>query len=277
MPRLTRTFALLIAATLAALTVGCAEAPTGPPDPGPSASISASPGPTLPPVGADCMTQARQGLPLRLVNGAGHSIAAVDLGSGPIGVVLAHQSDGSLCEWLPYGQVLAGRGYRVLAFDFAGSGSSTNPKQKTYVEDIRTAVVYLRDQGVKTIVIIGASMGATMSVVAAAAIIPPVDGVVAISPPLTFDGVNAEKAAPSLRTPALYIAGETDGDFATYAQAIANATPTELRQLLVVHSSQHGLRLLDSELQSTLEVRNAIETFLDLHAPLHPQPTASTD
>ena len=88
------------------LVTGCAEAPTAPP-PGASTSASPSPGPSLAAVGADCRPAATQGLTLRLVNAAGHSISAVDLGSGPIGVVLAHQSDASLCQWLPYGQVLA--------------------------------------------------------------------------------------------------------------------------------------------------------------------------
>ena len=174
-------------------------------------------------------TRRRTGAPLRLTNSAGYSLAAVELGTGPQAVVLAHQSEGSLCEWLPFGQVLADKGYRVLAFDFAGAGSSTQTKQKTYVEDIRTGVAYLRDNGVTKIAVMGASMGATMSVVAAAAIAPPVDGVIALSPPVDFDGVNAEKAAPSLRHPALYIAGDTDGDFATYAEAIYAATPADDR------------------------------------------------
>jgi pimeloyl-ACP methyl ester carboxylesterase len=208
MPRLVP--ALRWAVTLAlggALMAGCAEAPTAP-LPGASTSASPSPGPSLAPVGAECRAAATQGLTLRLVNAVGGSIAAVDLGSGPIGVVLAHQSDASLCQWLPYAQVLAAKGYRVLAFDFAGYGSSSVPQQKTYVEDLRTAVAYLRDRGTSRVVIMGASMGATMSVVAAAAITPPVDGVIALSPPVTFDGVNAEKAAPSLKTPALYVAGD---------------------------------------------------------------------
>lgn len=279
MSRLARSFArralaVLVIASLAVATVACAEAPANPPDPDAAVSTSASPGPTLPPVGSGCVKDAHLGRPLRLTNGAGLSIAAVDLGSGPTAVLLAHQSDGSLCEWMPYGETLAAKGYRVLAFDFAGSGSSSMPKQKTYVEDIRTAVVYLREQGVKTIVVIGASMGATMSVVAAAAVLPPVDGLIAISPPLTFDGVNAEKAAPSLRTPTLYIAGDTDGDFATYSRSIYNATPGDLRDILIVKAQQHGLRLFDAETQATLEVRNAVESFLAAHAPLTPLPSS---
>jgi pimeloyl-ACP methyl ester carboxylesterase len=266
MSRLIRTVMLLVAACLLTLAVGCTEQPPPPPTPSLS-TVAATVGPTLPPVGAECREEATKGRTLRLVNGAGHNVAAVELGRGSSAVVLAHQSDGSLCEWLPYAEQLAGQGFRVLAFDFVGSGSSSMPKQKTYVEDVRTAVDYLRKQGALKVVIMGASMGATMSTVAGAAIAPPVDGVIALSPPTTFDGVNAEKAAPSLRSPVLYIAGDTDGDFATYAKAIYNATPADLRGLLVVTASQHGIRLIDAEVQASFQVRSAVLQFLYLHAP----------
>ncbi len=257
----------LFAAALCLLTAvtACAEEP---PPRAVSTTQSPSPGPTLPPPGVDCPAEAARGRTIRLTNAAGQSIAAVDLGTGTSGVVLAHQSQGSLCEWLPYGEVLAARGYRVLAFDFAGSGSSSLPVQKTYVEDVRAAVTHLREQGVTKVVIIGASMGATMSVVAAAAIAPPVDGVIALSPPVTFDGINAERAAPSLRMPALYVAGDTDGDYAEYARAINAATPADNRHLLVVTTPQHGIRLIDSEVQATVFVRNAVEQFLYKNAPI---------
>src|SRR5262245_12739576 len=174
MPRLVTS--LRLAAVLAlggALVTGCAEAPTGP-APGAPTSASPSPGPSLAAVGADCRPAATQGLTLRLVNAAGQSISAVDLGSGPIGVVLAHQSDASLCQCLPYGRVSPRKASGGRAFAFAGYASSSVPQQKTYVDDLRTAVAYLRDRGTPRVVIIGASMGATMSVVAAAAITPPV-------------------------------------------------------------------------------------------------------
>jgi pimeloyl-ACP methyl ester carboxylesterase len=267
MPRLGARLALLLALTgLVGVAGACAEEQPKPPTPSES-TVTPSPGPTLPAVGAGCRNEATKGRTLRLVNGAGHSIAAVDLGTGSSAVVLAHQSDGSLCEWLPYGEQLAARGFRVLAFDFAGSGSSTIPKQKTYVEDVRTAVVYLREQGASKVIIMGASMGATMSVVAAAAITPPVDGVISLSAPVSFDGVNAEKAAPSLRSPILYVAGDTDGDFAAYAKSIHAATPAGLAALVVVPGAEHGIRLLDSEVQATVLVRTAVEQFLYLHAP----------
>jgi len=267
--RLGRTVLPLVLAGLLATAAACAEEPPVLPSPTATGVGTAvpTPGVTLPPVGAACLTEADQGRPLRLTNGAGHSVAAVELGSGPAAIVLAHQSAGSLCDWLPYGEELVAQGFRVLAFDFVGSGSSSMPKQKTYVEDIRTAVVYLREQGAAKVVIMGASMGGTMSVVAAAAIAPPVDGVIALSAPTSFDGVNAEKAAPSLKSPALYVAGDADADFAAAAKSIQAATPANLGALVLVPGAQDGIRLLDSEVRATVVVRTAVEQFLYLHDP----------
>jgi len=275
MSRLARTVFAAMGALVLAVGAGCSEEPAGPaPLPNPTASSAVSPGVTPPPVGNGCRELATQGRTLRLVNAAGHSIAAVDLGSGPMGVVLAHQSDASMCQWLPYATVLASKGYRVVAFDFVGYGSSSIPQQKTYLEDIRTVVSYLRDRGTPKVVVMGASMGATMSIVAAAAIAPPVDGVIALSPPLVFDGVNAEKAAPSLRTPALYVAGDSDGDYEVYARQINDATPADLRNLVVESASQHGIQFVAADTPEAVAVRSAIEAFLAQR--LRPAPAGSS-
>ncbi len=160
-----------------------------------------------------------------------------------------------------------------MAFDFAGFGASSRPQQRTYLEDIRTVVSYLRDRGTPRVVVMGASMGATMVIVATAAITPPVDGVIALSPPLTFSGVNAEKAAPSLRAPALFVAGDDDGDYEVYARQINQATPVELRNLIVVSAPQHGIQFVAADTPEAAQVRTAIETFLAQR--LRPSPSAT--
>jgi pimeloyl-ACP methyl ester carboxylesterase len=177
--------AVACALALAATIAGCSSTSsprTG--APGPSAT-------TLRPPGAGCPVEAAKGTAMRLTSPSGNSIATVVLGGGTSAVVLAHQNHEDLCQWLPYGERLAGLGYRVLAFDFVGFGNSTYRTDKTYVEDITTVVTYLRGQGVTKVVLIGASMGGTMTVAAAASITPPVDGIVALSAPSVFDGVDA--------------------------------------------------------------------------------------
>jgi pimeloyl-ACP methyl ester carboxylesterase len=243
-------------------------------EPPPTEPAPPSPSVSLPPVGVDCRDLATKGRTLHLTNAADLSIAAVEYGAGPRGVVLAHQSDASMCQWLRFAMVLADQGYRVVAFDFAGFGASSPTESKTYLEDIRTAVTYLRERGTPRVVVIGASMGATMSIVAAAAIRPPLDGVIAISPPPIFDSVNAERAAVELGTPALYIAGEADGDYDVYAEDIYDATPEDLRGLLIVDAPEHGVELVEASSLAGAQVRAAIIQFLEEH--LWPSPSASS-
>src|SRR5688572_21902970 len=45
-------------------------------------------------------------------------------GTGPKAVVLGHQSQGTLCEWLPYARRLARLGYTAFALDFRSHGLS---------------------------------------------------------------------------------------------------------------------------------------------------------
>ncbi len=256
---------VLVCALVLTAAGGCIRDGEPQPPPSQSPGASATPTATLPPVGVDCRELATQGQTLRLENAAGLELAAVDLGEGPRGVVLAHQSDADMCQWLPYATLLAEQGYRVVAFDFAGFGTSSPTRTPTYLDDIRTVVNYLRDRGTEDVVVIGASMGATMTIVAGAAIVPPVNGVVAVSPPKVFDGVNAERAAPNLRAPALYIAGDEDGDYSVYAREIDDETPESLRGLLVVSAPQHGVELVGAQTPAGVAVRAAIGEFLAEH------------
>ena len=50
----------------------------------------------------------------------GVRLYAVEAGSGPVGIALAHQAPGSICGWLPTVESLTEAGFRVLAFDFRG-------------------------------------------------------------------------------------------------------------------------------------------------------------
>ncbi len=136
----------------------------------------------------------------------------------------------------------------------------------TYVDDIAAAVAHLRSLGATKVVLMGASMGATMSVAAGAVVAPPVDGVIALSAPISFDGVSAEAAAPSLPAPALYIAGRRDGSFASFVTAIHAATPGTASDLLIVDSDSHGVRLLDPDVSARGQVRKAVEAFLAANA-----------
>ena len=85
-------------------------------------------------------------------------------GSGDRGVVLAHGARFDKASWGKQAEVLAKAGFRVLAIDFRGYGQSRGGDQSApgggeKYEDILAAVRYLRENGARTVSLIGASMG----------------------------------------------------------------------------------------------------------------------
>src|SRR6185503_15710753 len=53
--------------------------------------------------GAKCAELAAEGRQARFKAADGTRLAGVELGKGKTGVVLAHQNQSDLCEWLPFG------------------------------------------------------------------------------------------------------------------------------------------------------------------------------
>jgi dienelactone hydrolase len=138
------------------------------------------------------------------------------LGTGATGVVLATESPGDVCRWLPEALVLRKRGLRVFLFDFRGMGASPlpTPARLDYASDVVGAARELRARGTRRVYLMGASLGGTSTIVAAAHIRPAVAGVVSLSgeADLTalFSDLDAVAAARHLRMPVLYMVSKYD-------------------------------------------------------------------
>jgi pimeloyl-ACP methyl ester carboxylesterase len=79
-------------------------------------------------------------------------------------VVLAHGGRFNKESWEKQARALEAAGFRVLAIDFRGYGQSRGPGQADLDSaplkwDVLAAVRYLRKTGVKTVSVVGASMG----------------------------------------------------------------------------------------------------------------------
>jgi pimeloyl-ACP methyl ester carboxylesterase len=236
------------------LLAGCSGAGTGG-QPAPAAGVQV------------CGETVDAAQPLRFTASNGAELNGVVLGGGPSGVVLARD----LCTWLPYGRELAARGYQVLVFDFEGSGESKlapGATQGTLDVDVAAATAALRSRGATKVVLVGASLGASVVLGAAAIITPPVDGVISLSAQDTYQGVDAAKAVPKLTMPVLFVAADRDGNFAEGARAMYAASRQQGRKLLVVSGSgSHGTGLLDARLEPNAErVRSEVEAFLQTNA-----------
>src|SRR5262249_44167378 len=94
-------------------------------------------------------------------------------GEGNKGVVLAHGGRFNKESWEKQAQVLAKAGFRVVAIDFRGYGKSRGPEKAQAVDaplhlDVLAAVRYLRKQGVKSVAVVGGSMGGAAAGLASA-------------------------------------------------------------------------------------------------------------
>jgi pimeloyl-ACP methyl ester carboxylesterase len=176
----------------------------------------------------------------------GTEIDAALVGEGPIGVVLGHQFRSDFCSWVPFAQQLAQRHMRALAVNFVSTSLDG---------DMVAGSRELLRRGAKRIILVGASMGATAALVSATSI--DVAGVVAISAPREFSGLDALPAVRRLEIPVLFLAGRQDGEFARDARRLYRAANSQAKALVMVAGSEHGTDLLEDA-----EARRALLAFL---------------
>jgi len=190
---------------------------------------------------------------VRFPASGGVRLAGRVFGTGPVGIVLAHQIDDDQSDWYPYAHRLATLGYRVLTFDLRGycpggdaGCSSGSPDAESSADDVDAAIRFFRDRGVRSVVLIGASVGGQAVLVRAARSTDGIMGVVSLSAPTYFAYDISAKTLAGLGVPTLFIAGSGDGDAAVSARRFARwvSGPTDV---LVMNTGEHGIALLSSD------------------------------
>ena len=195
-----------------------------------------------------CVTRAERRRVVRFTAVDRVRLIGVEFGRGPNAVVLAHQGGGAagptLCSWVPYARSLARAGYRVLAFDHRGYGSSSKPSRPDRLfridADVVAAVALLRRRGATRVVVGGASLGGAAVVGAAARITPLVQGVFTLGAPQSFGSVDAVAAARTLQVPALFTAAVDDDPFDDDARSLFEACTSVDKRLEIFPGSRHG-------------------------------------
>jgi pimeloyl-ACP methyl ester carboxylesterase len=211
-----------------------------------AATVSAAGAATRPPFRDPCGTKAERTHAVVFRAPGGPRLVGLLLGNGKTGVVLAHELRANLCRWLPFARVLARSGYRVLAFDFSGHGSSGLPNRTSGGIDAEVVAAgrLLVGRGAGKLVVVGASMGGTAAIVAASQLGPELAGVASLSGPAEFGGLDAAATVAQLTVPSLFVAGADDAPFADDARALYDAAPGPDKQLELVPGSAHGTSLL---------------------------------
>jgi len=216
-----------------------------------------------------CLTPDERADVVKVRSANGAELAGVLLGVGRRGVVLVPAADHSLCDWIEYARSLADRGFAVFTFDLNGSGLSqasddvgTTPR---YDADVLAAVQTLRGQGVESVALAGASIGATAAIVAAAELGDDVTRVAELSgDAVTWDGMSALDAVPRLGVPLLCIAGAQDFGPANDAQRLCDAaTSAPSHEVLIAPNTMaHGTQLLEPANPTAAEIQARLDEFL---------------
>jgi pimeloyl-ACP methyl ester carboxylesterase len=199
--------------------------------------------------------------------------AAVDIATGDITltgrlfggengtlVILSHMRQNDETAWFPFAEELAGKGYAALTFNFRGyDGSGGHQDYDKLDEDLEAVINYVRRTGKERIFLVGASMGATTSLVVGEN--EAVAGIVAVSPPAQFDSQDALKAVPNVTAPKLFIASEEDAPALDFDDLVAAAA--EPKEEAVYPGNAHGTDLFDpSKNPGAVSVEERILSFL---------------
>ncbi|MGE0709887.1 MAG: alpha/beta hydrolase [Planctomycetota bacterium] len=181
--------------------------------------------------------------------------------------VLLHQYRADRSTWAPLLERLAAAGVHALALDQRAHGESTRKGEETVrvqaIEreafaalvrdghrDVEAALAFLRGRGIgaKRVVLVGASYGCSVSVLASAGL-PEVQALVLLSPGAGYFGVDVTKALARFRHPSLIVVAKGDGCFGDLPKLLESRPETPGRCHLVVAGKQHGTRLFGAAQQ----------------------------
>jgi dienelactone hydrolase len=185
-------------------------------------------------------------------------------GQGDRAVILAHGGRFNKESWKEQAQVLATKGFRILAIDFRGFGCSTGPGQADFFSapfpnDVLAAVGYLKSDGAKTVSVVGGSFGG------AAAGDASIMGALGEIDRIVFLGAAPNLPAEKLKSRALYIVAREDrsGDGLRLPgiRTQYDKTP-QPKELIILDGSAHAQFLFQTDQND--RVMHEIERFLSI-------------
>jgi dienelactone hydrolase len=179
-------------------------------------------------------------------------------------VILVHMLDRSRRDWDSFAHRLAGDGIGALAIDLRGHGDSQRYSMPeataetgyaAMVLDVKAARRYLAgrsDVEQSHIGVAGASLGANLAVLAAAAD-SSLTSLALLSPSLDYRGLRIEPVIKKVRNPILLVAGSDDAYAARTVRELEKAGGGQ-RQVLTLERAGHGTAMLsrDQNLAPTL-------------------------
>jgi pimeloyl-ACP methyl ester carboxylesterase len=202
---------------------GSSEEPAPETAPSPSASPTPTPTPTEEPwrtlggplgrCGPQPSAAAEAGLRYRVLRDpAVGRVPSVAAGRGRTVAVLLHQTDGNgLCGWLEHVPALTGAGVAVLAIDLCQYGGARCARGAPATDAVALAVAHARRaMHADRVVLVGASMGGSVALMAAATL-DGIDAAVDLSGPVDWPGMEQVRGGAALKVPVLVAMADDEG------------------------------------------------------------------
>jgi fermentation-respiration switch protein FrsA (DUF1100 family) len=163
--------------------------------------------------------------------------------------VFVHQSNLGFCGWFPYAQYLAKHGVRSILLNLCGFGVTLCPTSTPVMESGAQAVLaaarWARADGATRVVAVGASMGGTVTVLAASEDSDhQLDALADLSGPIIYLDANTTFAASTITVASFFAVAPSDRVVSVYqmetlAGEISSPTP-----ILHLDGDGHGWGLL---------------------------------
>jgi esterase/lipase len=174
-------------------------------------------------------------------------------GRGSTGVILAHMFPADQSDWTDFARVLAAHGYQSLTFDFRGFTESEGTSGTEFADkDLLAAYQFLRPR-VSRIFIAGASLGSEAAILVAAH--EQVAGIICISTPTSFGGLDVQPAIAEVRAPILFVTSRDDPLVAGQPEILYKLA-TAPKSLEIYPGDAHGTAILQgphaTELQALM-------------------------
>lgn len=182
------------------------------------------------------------------------------------GVLLLHMMPATKESWDDFASALHHSGMSVLAIDLRGHGESTKHDGRTLdsetftdqqhqasIYDVESAAAYLKERGITTLFLAGASIGANLALQYQSEH-PEIKKVILFSPGVNYRGILTEPLAERLQESqeVLLVAGALDGRAAGRADLMAQQIASHVQgrhELKIYQSASHGTDLFRDDPQ----------------------------
>jgi len=187
---------------------------------------------------------------VQLTTADGPALHATELGRGTHAIILVHDQGRTSADWALFAEKLQTKGYRVLSLDLRGHGQSTeilsiaDEDWAAMTGDVRAAVGYVRKRGATKVSLVGAGLGANISLQLAAED-KSLTSLVAISPGLNIRGYKpSHNIAEVGSLPILLAAGSEDRKASSTVRYLETKIPGEKRAVFLAGPAS-GTNLMD--------------------------------